>query len=192
MGDSFGQITLGHSFRAEWAKLLVRSRIAEFYTSRKPDDLVRTKLPGSNLEDATPENLPYIPETKPSDAVDPDGYKVCIIGAGVAGLFTAMTIDYLNEMVPDLNFSYEILEAADESRFGGRLYTHKFSEALHDYYDVGAMRFPEIPIVERYILDVECTLVPLTLSPLTELLLFSRNLDLKSRRNQVLEHHQLQ
>ena len=81
--------------------------------------------------------------------MDPTGYKGCIIGAGAAGLFTAMTIDYLNKMVPDLNFSYEILEAADEARFGGRLFTHKFSEKLHDYYDVGAMRFPEIPIMDR-------------------------------------------
>ena len=56
-----------------------------------------------------------------------------------------MILDKLN--IPGL--SYEILEA--NNRFGGRVYTHKFSEAKHDYYDVGAMRFPKIPIMEKYV-----------------------------------------
>lgn len=32
------------------------------------------------------------------------------------------------------NLSYEILEGSD--RVGGRVYTHHFSDARHDYYDV--------------------------------------------------------
>lgn len=32
------------------------------------------------------------------------------------------------------NLSYEILEGSD--RVGGRVYTHRFSDAKHDYYDV--------------------------------------------------------
>ena len=44
--------------------------------------------------------------------------------------------------------SYDILEA--DSRVGGRIYTHHFSGEKHDYYDVGAMRFPRIPgIMDR-------------------------------------------
>jgi len=39
------------------------------------------------------------------------------------------------------------LEASN--RVGGRLYTHHFSNSIHDYYDVGAMRFPDSPIMER-------------------------------------------
>lgn len=54
-----------------------------------------------------------------------------------------MILDALN--IPGL--SYEIIEA--DNRVGGRVYTHKFSEATHDYYDVGAMRFPRIPIMEK-------------------------------------------
>ncbi|KAL8819317.1 MAG: hypothetical protein Q9191_007759 [Dirinaria sp. TL-2023a] len=72
--------------------------------------------------------------------------KVCIVGAGMSGLYIAMILDTLN--IPGL--SYEILEA--DNRVGGRVYTYKFSDdpdLKHDYYDVGAMRFPRIPIMEK-------------------------------------------
>lgn len=55
-----------------------------------------------------------------------------------------MILDALN--IPGL--SYEILEA--DNRVGGRVYTHRFSSAIHDYYDIGAMRFPKVPIMEKY------------------------------------------
>ncbi|KAF7545287.1 hypothetical protein G7Z17_g9284 [Cylindrodendrum hubeiense] len=76
-------------------------------------------------------------------------FKVGIVGAGVAGLFTAMVFDWLNEKVEGLNVDYDIIEAAGEKRLGGRLYTHEFSEKEHDYYDVGAMRFPNNHIMKR-------------------------------------------
>ena len=56
-----------------------------------------------------------------------------------------MILDKLN--IPGL--SYEILEG--NTRFGGRVYTHRFSDKKHDYYDVGAMRFPDIPIMKKYV-----------------------------------------
>ena len=68
-----------------------------------------------------------------------------------------MILDKLN--IPGL--TYEILEA--DKRFGGRVYTHRFSDpkdaknpedakrAKHDYYDVGAMRFPDIDIMQKYV-----------------------------------------
>ena len=64
---------------------------------------------------------------------------IAIIGAGVAGLRVAMMLDYLE--IP-----YEIFEAS--KRHGGRCYTYHFtteeeSGLKHDYYDVGAMRFPD-------------------------------------------------
>ncbi|KAH7308634.1 hypothetical protein B0I35DRAFT_360873, partial [Stachybotrys elegans] len=81
--------------------------------------------------------------------------RVGIIGAGVAGLFTAMLFDYLNEKYPGLNVKYELIEAEKE-RIGGRLFTYTFPEragqpkiGLHDYYDVGAMRFPEVDTMKR-------------------------------------------
>ncbi|KAM5341884.1 hypothetical protein ACJ41O_014915 [Fusarium nematophilum] len=79
-----------------------------------------------------------------------------IVGAGVAGLFSAMVFDWLNEhpeLKGRLEINYDILEAAGEERLGGRLYTHKFSDGdpvkTHDYYDVGAMRFPNNDIMKR-------------------------------------------
>lgn len=45
------------------------------------------------------------------------------------------------------NLTYDILEAS--SRVGGRVYTHNFSDQRHDYYDIGAMRYPLIPIMDR-------------------------------------------
>jgi hypothetical protein len=44
----------------------------------------------------------------------------------------------------------------EEQRFGGRLFTYKFSEkddrypiGTHDYYDVGAMRFPDVKTMRQ-------------------------------------------
>lgn len=67
------------------------------------------------------------------------GIHVAIIGAGVAGLRTAM-------LCQQRGIPYKIFEANDGP--GGRLYTYRFpSDACspagkHDYYEVGGMRFP--------------------------------------------------
>jgi hypothetical protein len=68
------------------------------------------------------------------------GYKVAIIGAGVAGLRAAMLLQ--SKHIP-----FKIFEASD--RPGGRLFTYQFPskppnnpKGKHDYYDVGGMRFP--------------------------------------------------
>ncbi|KAI8211277.1 putative bifunctional amine oxidase [Colletotrichum sp. SAR 10_66] len=83
-------------------------------------------------------------------------FNVGIVGAGAAGLFTSLAIDWINNNIErymgpgHLKIDYEILEAASEERFGGRLYTHRFSkDGTHDYYDVGAMRFPKNKVMER-------------------------------------------
>ena len=66
-------------------------------------------------------------------------YRVAIIGAGVAGLRTA-------KLLQDRGIPYKIFEASD--RPGGRIFTYQFPSSSgnpqgnHDYYDVGAMRFP--------------------------------------------------
>jgi hypothetical protein len=79
--------------------------------------------------------------------------KVGIVGAGAAGLFTALTLDYLNTAQKSVVFSYEILEA-DPARSGGRLFTYHFSGQGHDYFDVGVMRFPDHPIMTRCVMFV--------------------------------------
>lgn len=72
---------------------------------------------------------------------DASKLKIGIVGGGIAGLYSAYILDFLG-------IDYEILEA-NPSRMGGRVYTHHFSKATHDYYDIGAMRFPNSPIMAR-------------------------------------------
>ena len=78
-------------------------------------------------------------------------FKVGIIGAGAAGLFTGMLFDHLKKEY-GLDVEYEILEANGETRVGGRLYSHYFvkpspGEGNHEYYDVGAMRYPDSKVM---------------------------------------------
>ncbi|OCH83795.1 hypothetical protein OBBRIDRAFT_742694, partial [Obba rivulosa] len=74
-----------------------------------------------------------------------DSKPVCIIGAGAAGLYAAMMLHYLQ--VP-----FKVLEAAETSpsrRLGGRLYTQHVGDGTWDYFDVGAMHFPNTPFMKR-------------------------------------------
>ncbi|KIK62636.1 hypothetical protein GYMLUDRAFT_164923 [Collybiopsis luxurians FD-317 M1] len=69
---------------------------------------------------------------------------VAIIGAGCAGLYAAMILD-------SLGINYEILEAS--GRHGGRILTHVFTKHMTDhpyqYFECGAMRFPDIFLMRR-------------------------------------------
>ncbi|KAG9122927.1 hypothetical protein FRC07_000492 [Ceratobasidium sp. 392] len=66
---------------------------------------------------------------------------VGIIGAGVAGLSAAMKLQ-------SLGYEVDVLEA--NKRTGGRLYTHKFENGGEwDYFDVGAMRFPDTDLMKK-------------------------------------------
>src|ERR1700761_1407103 len=127
------------SYKYKWARFVARQSLQ--------DDLaivsskLSTAIPGvpraqtvaqlaqETLEKSELKNIGIVPP-------EPGKFKVGIIGAGVAGLFTAMIFDWLHDKIPELDITYDILEAADENRLGGRLYTHKFSEKTHDYYDV--------------------------------------------------------
>ncbi|KAI9695361.1 MAG: hypothetical protein M1836_006481 [Candelina mexicana] len=146
------------SYRDQYARWRVRKTLAKIYNS-SPNDLHKLKGLLELPRESTPEHLPLLPEFQPQAKL-PAEMKVCIVGAGAAGLFTAMIFDYLKEqsqkkVIPNLNISYEIFEAAKKERLGGRLYTYKFPPTdkypvgPHDYYDVGAMRFPENPIMQR-------------------------------------------
>ncbi|KAJ7466775.1 amine oxidase [Mycena galericulata] len=77
----------------------------------------------------------------PSRAKTGEPIRVGILGAGIAGLYAALLIDYLG---PESGLTYDILEA-NPGRTGGRLYTHRFSDSPNDYFDAGAMRYPKIP-----------------------------------------------
>jgi len=116
--------------RAKWAKGLIRKEVArELKVRRGP---LYKGIPEFDLSKAINKPLP-------------GDFKVCIVGAGMSGLYLAMMLEFLN-------IDYTILEGSD--RIGGRVYTHDFREkdstgrdipkSDHNYYDVGAMRFPEI------------------------------------------------
>ncbi|KAI9717798.1 MAG: hypothetical protein M1812_004527 [Candelaria pacifica] len=145
-------------YRDQYARWRVRKTLAKIYNST-PDEIQNLEGLLDLPKQSAPERLPTLPEFQPQGKL-PAEMKVCIVGAGAAGLFTAMIFDYLKEqaqkqVIPDLHISYEILEAAKEDRLGGRLYTYKFPSTVdhpsgpHDYYDVGAMRFPDNPIMKR-------------------------------------------
>ena len=84
---------------------------------------------------------------------------VCIIGAGAAGLYTAMIFE-------SLGIKYQIVEANTEERIGGRLFTYHFPDGgPYDYFvrevyshrhqaltpvqDLGAMRFRDTTFMKR-------------------------------------------
>ena len=83
------------------------------------------------------EGLPWGPEGD-RRPIFPPWYSIAIIGAGVAGLRTA-------KLLQDMGIPFKIFEASD--RPGGRVFTYEFAQSQspgkHDYYDVGAMRFPD-------------------------------------------------
>ncbi|KAB8253768.1 hypothetical protein BDV32DRAFT_143456 [Aspergillus pseudonomiae] len=136
-------------YRSLWAKRVVRQNLFEELTqlSLRTPTGGRHQIPivGSIPPPRSPHDLPLVESFHKGMTTPqlPEDFKVCIIGAGIAGLYIALILDILE--VP--NLSYEILEASD--RVGGRVYTHNFSSASHDYYDIGAMRYPDIPIMRR-------------------------------------------
>ncbi|KAM3064639.1 hypothetical protein ACMFMG_007580 [Clarireedia jacksonii] len=90
---------------------------------------------------------PFKKDPKPLSEDSKAAIKVCIIGAGMAGLYIAYILKKLN--ITDVSF--EILEASD--RVGGRAFTHhftNFSQENHQFYEVGAMRFPRNHVMERW------------------------------------------
>jgi len=82
--------------------------------------------------------IPVYPPLTPVLAALPVG----ILGAGVSGLYIAMMLD-------SLGIKYEIMEGSP--RVGGRLYTHNFptNQGKYQYYDVGAMRYPDTSFMQR-------------------------------------------
>ncbi|KAF5002046.1 hypothetical protein FGRMN_657 [Fusarium graminum] len=148
------------SIRNQWACQHIVRAVQQDW-----NHLVQREQDSSGLEP-----LPRIPEDyklppapaprKPStphdhESGEPKTIKVGIIGAGAAGLFAGLVLDYLNvqlhgQAIP-LKFEYDIHEAAGPDRVGGRLFTYNFGgrRDFHDYYDVGAMRFPDNPVMKR-------------------------------------------
>ena len=94
------------------------SRITEKYQQYLDEQYARVAPPG-----------------KPATTAEPS--TVGIVGAGAAGLYSALL---LKKYRPGI--SVKIFEASD--RVGGCIYTHRFENKPHQYFEAGAMRLPVI------------------------------------------------
>jgi len=73
-----------------------------------------------------------------------ESLTVGIVGGGMAGLYAAM-------ILKDLGIDFTVFEASDK-RWGGRVYTHHFSElkehygynGIYDYVDLGRVLFVQV------------------------------------------------
>ncbi|KAI0467097.1 hypothetical protein F4859DRAFT_495118 [Xylaria cf. heliscus] len=145
------------SIRDQWARQKAIHGIKEVWN----DFVYRSNTSDTNKqllsenESLAPAPSPPMNQSRPTQQ---NVVKLGIVGAGAAGLFTAMVLDYLNAELSKrhggartLVFEYEILEANSFDRLGGRLFTYNFSGEgdPHNYYDVGAMRFPKTPVMKR-------------------------------------------
>jgi hypothetical protein len=118
------------SFRNDWTKyLLTQSLINKIRTVQPPPARGPSSWPQLG-HDAT--ELPSLPvglaPEPPKHAPRAPAAKVAIIGAGAAGLFTALVLDFLNNQTDLGGFKvdYDIFEAAGADRVGGRLFTYRF------------------------------------------------------------------
>lgn len=73
--------------------------------------------------------------SKENTELEPAKISVGIVGGGMAGLYSALLLQYY---IPGVQV--KILEA--NSRVGGRVFTYKFSEEPYQYFEAGAMRIP--------------------------------------------------
>lgn len=119
--------TTTQNVKARWAQRLVREKLSVEINALQENGVTLAALPDVGHPQWTHDNLPKDPKYKDGkrrvggDNTPPR--KVCIVGAGIAGLYIAMILDSLK--VP--NLTYDILEA--NSRVGGRIYTYHVSIA---------------------------------------------------------------
>ncbi|KAF4457096.1 hypothetical protein F53441_884 [Fusarium austroafricanum] len=117
-------------------------------------DIRYERIKGVHRGDHLPEIdlLPSKEYDDPLSHIKPYTGRVAIVGAGVTGLYLAMMLKYLN-----IN-NVDIYEASD--RVGGRVYTYNFpddaeSPCPHNYYDIGAMRIPEIDAMKSTLVLID-------------------------------------
>jgi len=101
----------------------IRAKAAEYFIDCLISKAVSGDVPRPTVAIQTDSKVAAVAYNAPSplppfenDLEEP--LPICIIGAGAAGLYTAMILD-------SLDIRYEILDASE--RVGGRLYTHRFN-----------------------------------------------------------------
>ncbi|KAG1779144.1 hypothetical protein EV702DRAFT_123981 [Suillus placidus] len=145
-------MTVGElSFTARYARQLIHENISRQLCALRQSHDKELPIHPPGLGGAC-SNDTLFSTNRPSEEGAHLDVKFCIIGAGVAGLYIAM-------ILKELGIPFDLVEASD--RAGGRFYTHRFSEAPHDYYDVGAMRWSEFPMMKKALVLFEDLNVPL-------------------------------
>ncbi|KZS87731.1 hypothetical protein SISNIDRAFT_470756 [Sistotremastrum niveocremeum HHB9708] len=138
-----------HNVFAQRGRYIQKKHITELERHPAFRNLPALENLKSQLRDSRLHKVPYIradPDARDdtssdSSSSDESAHVVGIIGAGMAGLYTAM-------ILKSLGIKYKILEGSD--RLGGRMFTHHFpGTGKYDYYDVGAMRFPDTQWMKR-------------------------------------------
>ncbi|KAL0953927.1 hypothetical protein HGRIS_005092 [Hohenbuehelia grisea] len=77
--------------------------------------------------------MPVLFKSKIS-TVDVHARNIAIVGAGVAGLYSAL-------LLQQKNVNFHVFEAQD--RVGGRIWTHRFTADEDQFFEAGAMRIPK-------------------------------------------------
>ncbi|EKM51231.1 uncharacterized protein PHACADRAFT_213099 [Phanerochaete carnosa HHB-10118-sp] len=124
--------------------------IKEFHTKLSAGFPLPPAVPGQTETRLPPHHFDTDKYLRPDDSDDSKAVipvvsgaeGVGIIGGGIGGLYAALLLE-------DSDIKYTIYEA--DNRIGGRLYTYSgFPDrrTVYDYYDVGAMRFPDTPIMK--------------------------------------------
>lgn len=139
------------SYGALWARRLIRTTINDELLNAqsragitdRPDSIANFSSTPPIVYGNLTNPLSSLPAISKNSKKELGPLKVCIIGAGISGLYIALLLDSLND--PDV--SYEMLEASTQA--GRRVQTHRFSGQTHGYCDTGAMRFPDIPLMRR-------------------------------------------
>jgi hypothetical protein len=130
-------IAANGSLRAQYAKQINR----DYVTQKSLKSLDPEKRPAKGEYKLPHYEIPT-PKSKFSEGVEIPAGRICIVGAGVAGLEIARLLKIFGK------HDIDIFEATD--RVGGRVYTFNFEEPAcpHNYYDIGAMRLPHLDLME--------------------------------------------
>ncbi|KAJ4012635.1 hypothetical protein NW752_008348 [Fusarium irregulare] len=121
--------------RIAYAQHLLNKHLRKLRSRLNEDVSYSEPLPQERLSHSAPSHG--------SDEVPEYKGRVAIVGAGATGLYLAMMLKHLK-----IN-NVDIYEASD--RIGGRCFTYSFpddKDCPHNYYDIGAMRIPEIPAMQ--------------------------------------------
>lgn len=135
------------SLRVSRGKHVVGKKLLSLYNKSDYAQLRSADANTRAIANQLPEKLIPPLAKSPLGGKERKHFSVCIIGGGCAGLYAAKLLADLEKKSFDhlVTFDIDILEASE--RVGGRAYTHHFPKddnCKHNYYDMGAMRIPDI------------------------------------------------